>query len=181
MEDPIVSPGAVAPVKDTYRRLSFTVSGRGRLAQLTQLLHEFYSVGHLHQVRALRVKPIPDSKLLEIHLTIDALALDSAVDVNSLSRPPAERFAERTLDDWLGQIGRRNLFAPANHPPKLARIGDQRMRTDRPLSLTAKATDPDPLGSSRIRSGRRRGPRAPSWTPAPGSCGFGRRSRVSMS
>lgn len=145
LADPVVSPGSITPVKGVYRRLSFTVSGQGRLEQLTKLLYEFYSVDYLHQVRAMRVKPIPGTKLLDISLTIEALSLIGASTAEKLSFPESSRLKHDELADYLATIVERNLFGPANRPPQLSRIGDQQMQTDRSLSLTVNATDPDPL------------------------------------
>lgn len=149
--EPVVTPGAVTPVGGVYERISFNVSGRATLPQLTKLLHEFYAVNYLHQIRALRVKPIPESRELEVSLAIDAVVLPTAKEVKQLAPEKTAELAYGDMAAYQKTILGRNLFGPVNHPPKLSRIGSQEVRTDRSLSITAKASDPDPLDKVTFR------------------------------
>ena len=61
-----------------YYQISFTVQGRGSLEQLTAFLHEFYSAGHLHQIQSLVITPAGRNDMLDLSITIEALALAGA-------------------------------------------------------------------------------------------------------
>ncbi len=48
-----------------YTRMSFTVRGHVSLADLTQFLYDFYSAGHLQQIRQMTVRSLEHSKELD--------------------------------------------------------------------------------------------------------------------
>ena len=58
--------------------ISFSVQGRGTLEQLTELLHEFYSAAHLHQIQSLVIAPVGRTDLLDVSVSIETLALAGA-------------------------------------------------------------------------------------------------------
>lgn len=145
LTEPVVSPGAVSNVGGVYRRLSFTVAGRGRLEQLTEFLYDFYAVDYLHRIRTVRVKPIPDSKELEFAMAIEALVLPGAEPAESLSLPASQRLKLASLAQYVDTIVERNIFAPANHPPKLASLSDRTIYLQQSFEATAQAKDEDAL------------------------------------
>lgn len=61
-------------------QISFRVSARGDLKQLTGFLHRFYSMNTLHRIATLNVKPREDSKLLDLVFIVDALSLAGAME-----------------------------------------------------------------------------------------------------
>jgi hypothetical protein len=150
LNDPIVAPGSISPGK-VYQRIGIAIGGRGTLPQLTELLHAIYSVDYLHQIRSLRVKPVPDSKLLEISLGMDALVVAGADPAHQLTPKPSARLGGRKLADFQKLIFERNLFGPENHAPQIADLSRQRAETGKTFTLAVKATDADPLDKISFR------------------------------
>jgi hypothetical protein len=95
--------------KGIYHVLSFTVRGRGTLEQLTKFLFEFYRAGQLHQIRGLDISPMPRGHLLELSITIEALALPGLKRVDRLSAETSDRLVSEDLDDYR-VIVERNLL-----------------------------------------------------------------------
>jgi hypothetical protein len=143
LTSPLVTPGVVTPTRNSYRRLAFTVSGRGTLEQLTRLLCAFYDAGYLHQIRSLGVKQVPESRLLEISLAVEALVLDGAAPASELAAVKSQQFAKQPIDETVQKILNRNVFGPANRPPSLARVSSQKVDADKTLSVKLQASDPD--------------------------------------
>jgi len=112
-----VMAGEGRPLVGVYHRLPFTVSGRGNLGQLTELLYEFYSAGHLHLIRGMSIKPMRGSRDLELSITVEALSLTDADRQDELADVPSSRLAGAELA-YYESIGNRNLFAPYE-PPRL--------------------------------------------------------------
>jgi len=126
-------------------RLPFNVSGIGRLDQIALLLQKLYANDHLHLIRGLRITPITDSRKLNVTIGIEAAVLPGSTNENQLTNLANPWLASTNSKKLVDKIIDRNLFAPPNHPPKLASIGSKRAYVRRKLSFTAKATDSDPL------------------------------------
>ena len=56
---------------------------------------------------------------------------------------PADRLVFDKIDDYLHVIVARNLYSPANQPPKLAAAGTQRGFLNQRMSFSLKADDPE--------------------------------------
>ncbi len=150
LSQPLVTPGSITPVSFedegvTYRKLSFSVRGQGTLEQLTDMMFDFYSVDTAHQIRTLDVKPIADSRLLDITLGIDALVVEGAAKSDSLAPKQIAAMDAPRQQGYRQAILGRNVFAPANRPPQVSKLSPQRITTKDSLSLDLKATDADPL------------------------------------
>lgn len=89
--------------------IAFTVQGRGTLQQLTELLHEFYSAGHLHQIQSLVMTPVGRRDLLDLSISIETLALAGADRKDRLSTEKSTKLACASLEDY-DVIADRNLF-----------------------------------------------------------------------
>jgi hypothetical protein len=126
-----------------YHQLGFTVSGRGDLKQLTQLLYAFYEADYLHRIRRLHLKRIQGSRQLDIAMAIEAVSLPTATHLDGLSEFESERLAHGDLEKYFETILARNLSGPPNQPPAFESISDQRVNTDSSVSLTVRAKDPD--------------------------------------
>ncbi len=137
----------------TYRKLIGRVNVQGDLEQLTEFLYRFYRLDHLHQIKLLSVTPIQESKQLKLALTLEAISLADGKPRQTLEAEPADRLAWDELSQYTDVIVGRNLLAPANNPPGLKYVGDQQMRTDRPLSIEISAADLDPLDAIRFSLG----------------------------
>jgi hypothetical protein len=109
--------------KNTYYKLPFSVRGRGTLEQATQFLHEFYRTDHLHQLRSVTVKPLDNSKELELSFIIEALVLPTADRTDRLNDSPSSRLARASLKEYTDTIVQRNLFAEWSPPPPPRPVG----------------------------------------------------------
>jgi len=106
--------------RDHFTRISFKLRGRANLGDLVDFLYEFYSVGYLHQIRSMDIKPVLGSHELEVSLTIEALSLPLAESKDKLPEKfPKEagqglRLAKRS--DYRAPIVDRNLFEVYTRP-----------------------------------------------------------------
>jgi len=126
-----------------FKQLTYTINCQGNLEQLVTLLHRFYSRNVLHRLRQLRVQPVANTKNLNLFVIVDGLSLATASNETQLTTTKSLRLEHGSLENYLKVISERNLFAPANHAPKIASIGTQRGTLDKSLSFTLKASDPD--------------------------------------
>ena len=143
--DPKVASASQVVERDFYVALHFTVSGKGTLPQVVSLLHEIYSVDFLHRIGRLSLRPIKDSKQLDLSMTVEAISMKEAPQVTELVSRPAKKLALPGLEEYVKIIGDRNLFGPPNQPPRLSGLGSQSAETGRELEVTAQASDPDVL------------------------------------
>jgi len=111
-----VDPGEVRARGEFFRQLPFTVRGQATLEELTAFLFDFYSAGHLHQIRRITLKPIEKSKDLDATITIEALVLPTADRKDQLSQQPAKRLALASVDEYRKAIAARNVLAPYRPP-----------------------------------------------------------------
>jgi Tfp pilus assembly protein PilO len=102
--------------RNIYHTLPFTVQARGSVEQAVAFLHEFYSANHLHQLRSATFKPVPNSKDLDLNLSIEALVLPGADRRDELNDEPSTRLALGSLDAYKQKITGRNLFAQYTPP-----------------------------------------------------------------
>ena len=130
---------------DLFVKQVFSITGKGTLSQTVDLLHALYRVDHLHRITLLTLKPIKESKLLDLTLTIEAVSLRKAPPATQLSDKPSQRLALPTREAYHTAIVGRNLFAPANQPPRFAGLSAQRAFTGRSFEYSLKSADPDPL------------------------------------
>jgi hypothetical protein len=112
-----IDPREIGSPRDPFTRMSFTVHGRVALAELTQFLYEFYSAGHLHQIRQLSMKPVEHADELEVTLTVEALSLPSADRKDQLSKEPGHGLRLAKVEKYRDPVVKRNLFAPYTPPP----------------------------------------------------------------
>lgn len=102
--------------RNAYTLFSFTIRARTSLVQLAKFFHEFYSAGHLQQLRRLDIKPVEKSPDVDVTVTIEALSLPGADRTDKLSQQPGTRLKSVNLSDY-GVIATRNLFAPPSSGP----------------------------------------------------------------
>ncbi len=108
-EQPNVDSGEAAARKGVFRRLPFTVRGRANLAEVTRFLYDFYRADHLHQVQRIGFSPAADGDKLDISVSIEALVLPGAKNVDALSSERSTRLASDALADYQS-IADRNVF-----------------------------------------------------------------------
>ena len=120
-----------------YHVLPFSVRGRGKVDEVTRLLYQIYHAKHLHQVQRLSLKPTEKEGELDINLSIEALVLPTADRQEQLAEGTSALLAQTDVDDYLGQIGKRNMFVEYKPPPP--------PRRERP---TPPPTQPPPVRPS---------------------------------
>jgi hypothetical protein len=114
--------GSVATVKSQnkthYKRFTFTLHGKGQLEQVAEFLRRFYNTDYLHLVRKVVPRPVKNSRLMDVSITVEAISLPlarasrtlPAVDKKAAELTDADKAAFEHLKD-------RNLFA-AYVPPR---------------------------------------------------------------
>ncbi len=111
MRDQDVQTGDPAPHLDLYNRIQCTVRAHASLDEIVDFLYGFYSAGHLHQIRTIEnLKPVPNSRDYELHMTIEALALRDATSEYKLSTETGHSL-KLTQASAYHEIGKRNFFA----------------------------------------------------------------------
>ena len=130
------------PVAKSHGRHKFQVNCNATLAQLVDLLFRFYSTDYLHRIVTLTAKSQPESKLLQVKMTIEAIGM-TGVERETLSDLPAHRLAFDKVDDYHKVIVSRNYYGPANKPPAFTSSESQHGYVQQPVSVTLKAEDPD--------------------------------------
>ncbi len=93
-----------------YQEISFKISAKGSLAQLSDFLYRFYQAGHLHRISETNLIPDRDSDDLVISMTIDALSLDDCKRSDRLTDRPSE-MTLLPLKEVRQAIVSRNIFA----------------------------------------------------------------------
>ena len=112
-----------------YHSLTFSVRARGTLQQLTAFLYEFYRADHLHQIQSIGITPLRSAGLLDLSISIEALAMTNSANQQGLSTAVAEEYLDKELSHYF-PIVRRNIFGiggeadPANFT-RLTAVTDQ--------------------------------------------------------
>ncbi|NLY00454.1 MAG: hypothetical protein GXY83_30535 [Rhodopirellula sp.] len=106
---PNVDSGNPLSRRGLFNVISFSVRGRGTLEQLTRFLYVFYRAGHLHQIRSLAITPLKGTDLLDLAISIEAIALPTADRKAKLTSLQSDRLAYDALDEY-DVIVRRDLF-----------------------------------------------------------------------
>lgn len=120
IRDKRIDPGSIAPMKDQYKKYTFTLHGKGSLEQIAEFLRRFHKAGYLHLVRKVTPRPIRASNELEVSITVEALALPQAKPTRMLPRRSESEMAPtETEKTMLRDITQRNLFA-SYVPPRPA-------------------------------------------------------------
>jgi hypothetical protein len=127
-----------------YVEHNFVISGKANLRQAVDLLHAIYSADYLHRITTLILKPVKESRQLEVTITIDAVSMLTAPEATTLHERKSQRLALPSKEEYYASILGRNLFGPQNQPPKVSISGSKDLVINRPAGLAVKATDPDP-------------------------------------
>ncbi len=107
-----------SPEKGVFRRFKFQISGRGTIENLTNLLYAYYEKNYLHRISHLKISLVQrEAYQLDIVLVTEVLALDVA-SIEQPVPPGTSHRVKKPLAEYSDAIIGRNLFSPANHPPK---------------------------------------------------------------
>lgn len=145
LKEPQVKVVSQSRLANDCTQLSCSIVGRGDLRQLAKLLHEFYSVNTIHRIRRLPIRPIPDSKDKKIDLRVEVLILSTAPRDRTFDISPVSELAKLPVDQVIGPIVERNMFAPANRAPEFEPVGSRTVRRGDSFSLELAARDPDAI------------------------------------
>lgn len=91
-------------------RYSYSLRCRGSLQQLVSLLYQFYRSGHLHKIRSLGLNPSGGGTMLDVAMTIEALALMRTDRDTQLTTAQVNRLQVEDEFHYAG-IARRNIFS----------------------------------------------------------------------
>jgi hypothetical protein len=131
------------PEKGVYRRFKFQVSGRGTLENLTSLLYDYYQKNYLHRISQLKISLVPrEAYQLDIMLVSEVLALDVASKTQPVPTGTSHRI-KRSLAEYSNEIVGRNLFSPANHPPRWSETATTEAVRGSPFNFDPGAKDVD--------------------------------------
>lgn len=108
-DKPNVDSGEAVSKAGVYRRLPFSIRGRGTLEDLVTFLYDFYCADHLHQVQRLTIVPVANSQVLELSLAVEALVLPGAESADKLSERRSNRLAFDSFQHYRA-IRDRNVF-----------------------------------------------------------------------
>ncbi|MEE3371187.1 MAG: hypothetical protein VX346_17775 [Planctomycetota bacterium] len=95
--------------KPDFHKIGFTLRTRGSLKQVVHFLFDFYRADHLHKIRSMNFNPVGRERTLDLTLSIETLALGTALREKELSQGVSERLASATREDYQPLV-RRNLF-----------------------------------------------------------------------
>jgi hypothetical protein len=137
--------------KEPYIRQTYQVDARGTLPQLVELLYQFYSEDWLHRITSLTLRPLKDSKLLEIKMNVETLSLHKAANIDMLPDRPSNRLELASSDAYYDVIVGRNVFGPRNNEPKISASGSLDVFLGRDAELTFKSEDPDYLDQTTFK------------------------------
>jgi hypothetical protein len=115
-QQPTIESTGVESKPKTYALLKYKVHCRTNLAKLIEFLYEFYSAGHLHQIRLIDINTVPNSPDIDVNIDVEAMSLPSADRRNKLTEERGHTLCLKTLADYSKAIATRNLFGPF-HPP----------------------------------------------------------------
>lgn len=124
---------------------TFNAKGEATLPQIVKFLDGISRDNYLHRVTKLSLKPVPNSKQLDVILTIEALALTKADAEKALPEVPKRSLALPDAEAYAAVICGRNVFGPKNKAPGLSSSSSQTATINREFSTTLQAKDPDPL------------------------------------
>lgn len=145
LSNPQVNVGPTKTIRNLCSEFTFIVVGRGDLRQTVGMLYDFYQPGYLHRISRLSLKPVPESKLLDISLTVHAIALDKADETERLPPVIGNRLSQPNRAAYEEAIVGRNLFGKPNTPPRLVGAGKKDAVLQRDFEVELRGTDADPL------------------------------------
>ena len=147
-----LDPGEPRSRPGVYTTIPLAIRGEGTLDQLVTFLYKFYSVGYLHKIRAIRVKPLEGSRDFEIAMLIEAVSLPGAKHRDSLCSEPSGRLELADLAAYRQALGRRRMEGD-----RFAESGG---------FFASYTPPPPPPRPPVVRTERKRPPPEPSFDPS---------------
>lgn len=145
MSDVTVTSGPWREVNNAFQQVSFTIQAKGQLDQLVAALHRFYSAGYLHRIKRMNVAPLRGKRDLDLSISVEAIRLPTAAEESELPAVAFERLAHGDVAAYQRAILYRNLFGPANNPPRFSRLRSEDATLGKTFFCNIEAEDADPL------------------------------------
>ncbi len=130
-------------VPGVYHSLKFSLNGDANLIELTQMLYRFYESPYLHRISDMKLEPTKEYGVMTVKLTIEILSIDSARKDQPIPELKDFKMMAHSADEYVKLIADRNLFAPANRPPKWSASATASTIQGTPLDFELAAKDPD--------------------------------------
>jgi hypothetical protein len=112
--------GVTSQVPQTQRgifdRHTFTMNASGNLSQVVKFLYDFFSANHLHQLKGLSLKPTEKGSRLDVSMTVEAVSVPTAKNVDKLSVESSDRLKLASAADYQKAIAGRNFFVAYTAP-----------------------------------------------------------------
>jgi len=110
--------------KDVYALVEVTLKGRAAIDDFITFLYRFYTAGHLHQIREMKIKAAANPRELELELIkFEAMSL-AGIKRNELANEKGVALKLSKVDDYTTPIAKRNIFAPPTPPQAPAKTVD---------------------------------------------------------
>lgn len=145
MGQPQITIGKGKEERKLYSSQKFTAHSEGTLPQIVKFLHAYYSADYMHRITKLHLKPIKDSKKLDLVADFEAMSLERAPEAKVLKERPADRLALAKAEEYIRIISERNLFGTPNRAPQVLGLGNQKAIRGRSVDIAARGSDPDKL------------------------------------
>ncbi len=111
-----------------FEQISYTLSGKGNLEQITAFLHRFYSLNMVQRISQITIDPIMvgggGEKEFEragphkITMNVEVISMVSAQPSREFEND--YQTLKKSLDEYNMAILSRNMFGPANNAPQLS-------------------------------------------------------------
>ena len=134
-----------------FDQVAFTLRGEGRLTQITQFLHKFYSLDMIHRISELSIEPInagsagegefKRKNLYKLSMNVEVVSMvdaDKSRDFEEAYRP-----VTKTLADYNQVILYRNMFGPPNNAPTISKVKHSYKPSGDTVSFKISADDID--------------------------------------
>ncbi|MDR2642373.1 MAG: hypothetical protein LBC74_06225 [Planctomycetaceae bacterium] len=100
-------------LKDYYKKYTFKLTGKGKLENVAEFLRRFNKTNYMHLIKKISPSPIKNSEMIDVAITIEAVASIRAKTVKTLPLVDKELLkitpAEQAV---LDEIKKRKLFMP---------------------------------------------------------------------
>ncbi len=125
-----------------FTRLTFQLNGIATYPQLIRFLERFYAADHLHKITTLHMPVGSGPELLNVAVTIEALALRSSENKKELSKHPSADNPPDLLQAAVAQLMLRHFYR-SNQPPQLTMGASVPATVGRAIRVDLKSNDPD--------------------------------------
>jgi hypothetical protein len=131
-----------------FSTLAYTLNARGKLEQVIAWLHAFEAEQKLHRIESFTLKPVKNSKELQLVANVSALVVTSAKKTEEWISQPRPNWPE--LTQFQNTIMPRHFFLTANKAPQLEASTSQSATQGKSWEYKLKVNDPNALDKLRF-------------------------------